>query len=185
MKRIDFLCSLIRGGRLGLARAWMRMVPNLNETTSSGESLIEVVSRFDAASLVEPMLERGWDPAGLDAHGRNAMSVVVEFKARQTLSALLECNVSVDLRNKDRSTALIRASAAGDAEWVSILLEAGAATYIRDGRGRTAADLAVFMLGAGTQCKEILTLLERYHLECEIASGATDDLIFLQEVCLP
>ena len=55
---------------------------------------------------------------------------------------LLKLGAELDERGLQRRTALMRAAAAGHADVVQVLLEAGANPRMRDEAGATAADLA-------------------------------------------
>lgn len=113
------------------------------EAARRGVPLIHLAAQSGARSAVEKLLKSDGAAAARDPGGFLALHYAAEGTARELLRDLLAAGAPVnDQANPPKWTPLHFAASAGRAEAVQILLENGADKSLRDGLGRSPADLA-------------------------------------------
>lgn len=94
-------------------------------------------------SAIRALLKRGADINDKDRYGRNALAYAASGDPKiSTMRLLIEKGANANWANSDGYTLLMNAALLGQAETVTILLDAGADTRLKDRYGKTAFDYA-------------------------------------------
>jgi ankyrin repeat protein len=115
-----------------------------NLTDSRGQTPLHCAAAGGCALTMELLLDRGAEAARRDERGRTALHTACAHGHQPCLALLLDLggDALIDARDGDGSTALLLAAEAGHALCVQLLLESAADALIRDGKGRSAGELA-------------------------------------------
>jgi hypothetical protein len=131
------------------------------------------VARYAAkgnAAAVQKLLDRGESPDGDDWKGRSAMELAVHFQHVEAVEALAKGGAHLDRIGKRGMAPLHDAARRGNAQIVSVLIEAGASTGIEDVRGYTPMGWA--LRGQHWACADLLARSgAKVTTEIDVAAG--------------
>jgi Ankyrin repeats (3 copies) len=107
-----------------------------------GVTTLMAMSYGGELPVVEDLLSRGADPNAADEAGYTALMYAAQAGQAEVVESLLRAGAAVDAVDVHGNSALFFAAQSGVQTVTSRLIEAGASPAVRDGAGRTPADVA-------------------------------------------
>jgi ankyrin repeat protein len=163
------LVSVIRQGSASRVEALLRKRPEaLTEARDSVRGPLQAAAAVGSRDIVELLLARGVDPAGIDGWGQSALHVAALHGHVDLVRRLLERGVDVNLRagrataeqvpSRPGATSVHFACGAGQLAVLEVLLEKGAAWDAVDERGLTALHEVAARSGSVEVARRLLEL---------------------------
>lgn len=138
--------------------------------------------------IIDLLLKNGADINTQNAYGQNLLSIAIQCNQPTVLEHLLKKGIDVNAVNKAGVTALMKAaSSAEDTKMIKLLLQYGADKTLKDNKGKTASQYAIFNLNQEVQdLLKVSTPIQKYDLPASAESYYSElkDGI-LKEMILP
>ncbi len=116
--------------------------------------------------IIDLLLKNGADINTQNKYGQNLLFIAIKYNQPTVLEHLLKQGIDVNTANNAGTTALMEAaSSAEDTQIIKLLLQYGADKTIKDNRGKTASQYAVFNLNQEVHdLLKISTPIQKYSL---------------------
>ena len=129
---------------------------DVNAKNRNGITALMTASRWGNIDAITVLLHAGADPNIIDGNGDTCLHKAVDGDcSKEVLQAIVESGVDVNITNKKRVTALMKASRRGNVDAITVLLHAGADPNTLDDYGNTLLHYA----GDGDCSKETLQVI--------------------------
>ncbi|KAK2601573.1 hypothetical protein QQS21_004891 [Conoideocrella luteorostrata] len=124
----------------------------------NSDNILAAVARGDASTIARKITQGKWNVKDKSSRlGMMSIFVAVEFGGIDTVNALINGGVDVNIQDFDGNTPLIRASSRGNKDMVEALLNRNADVTLRNNSGRTA-----WTVNLEPENEKVLDILENH-----------------------